>query len=64
MRGSAAAGHCRTKTGTISGVSNLSGYCFNRSGKPIVFSILMASVSNLDLAHREQDRMAALIARY
>ena len=64
MRGSAAAGRCRTKTGTISGVSNLSGYCFNRSGKPMVFSILMASVRNLDLAHREQDRMAALIARY
>ena len=64
MRGSAAAGHCRTKTGTISGVSNLSGYCFNRSGKPIVFSILMASVRNLALAHLEQDRMAALIARY
>ncbi|MGZ8666136.1 MAG: D-alanyl-D-alanine carboxypeptidase/D-alanyl-D-alanine endopeptidase, partial [Solirubrobacterales bacterium] len=64
MRGSAAAGRCRTKTGTISGVSNLSGYCFNRSGKPMVFSILMASVGNLGLAHREQDRMAALIARY
>jgi D-alanyl-D-alanine carboxypeptidase/D-alanyl-D-alanine-endopeptidase (penicillin-binding protein 4) len=64
MRGSAAAGRCRTKTGTISGVSNLSGYCFNRSGKPMVFSILMASVGNLDLAHREQDMMAALIARY
>ncbi len=64
MRGSAAAGHCRTKTGTISGVSNLSGYCFNRSGKSMVFSILMASVRNLDLAHLEQDRMAALIARY
>ena len=45
MRGSAAAGRCRTKTGTISGVSNLSGYCFNRSGKPMVFSILMASVA-------------------
>jgi D-alanyl-D-alanine carboxypeptidase/D-alanyl-D-alanine-endopeptidase (penicillin-binding protein 4) len=64
MRGSAAAGRCRTKTGTISGVSNLSGYCFNRSGKPMVFSILMASVRNLPLAHLEQDRMAALIARY
>ncbi len=64
MRGSAAAGRCRTKTGTISGVSNLSGYCFNRSGKPMVFSILMASVGNLDLAHREQDQMAALVARY
>ncbi len=64
MRGSAAAGRCRTKTGTISGVSNLSGYCFNRSGKVMVFSILMAAVHDLNLAHLEQDRMAALIARY
>ncbi|HEV2727189.1 MAG TPA: D-alanyl-D-alanine carboxypeptidase, partial [Solirubrobacterales bacterium] len=31
--GTAAYGRCRTKTGTISGVSNLSGYCFNRSGR-------------------------------
>ena len=64
MRGTAADGRCRTKTGTMTGVSNLSGYCFNRSGKPMVFSILMASVGNLDLAHHEQDRIAALIARY
>ena len=39
--GTAAYGRCRTKTGTISGVSNLSGYCFNRSGRIMVFSILM-----------------------
>jgi D-alanyl-D-alanine carboxypeptidase/D-alanyl-D-alanine-endopeptidase (penicillin-binding protein 4) len=64
MRGTAAAGHCRTKTGTITGVSNLSGYCFNRSGKVMVFSILMAGVYDLNLAHLEQDKMAALIARY
>ncbi len=64
MRGTAAAGRCRTKTGTITGVSNLSGYCFNGSGRVMVFSILMAGVSDLNLAHLEQDRMAALIAGY
>ena len=42
MEGTAAYGRCRTKTGTISGVSNLSGYCFNRSGRVMAFSILMA----------------------
>jgi D-alanyl-D-alanine carboxypeptidase/D-alanyl-D-alanine-endopeptidase (penicillin-binding protein 4) len=64
MHGTAAAGRCRTKTGTLTGVSNLSGYCFNRSGRVMVFSILMASVGNLSLAHDEQDRIAAAIASY
>jgi D-alanyl-D-alanine carboxypeptidase/D-alanyl-D-alanine-endopeptidase (penicillin-binding protein 4) len=64
MHGTAAYGRCRTKTGTISGVSNLSGYCFNRDGKIMIFSILMGSVRNLTLAHREQDRIAGAIAAY
>jgi serine-type D-Ala-D-Ala carboxypeptidase/endopeptidase (penicillin-binding protein 4) len=62
--GTAAAGRCRTKTGTLTGVSALSGYCFNRSGRVMIFSILMASVYDLGLAHYEQDRIAAMIASY
>ena len=64
MDGTPAAGRCRTKTGTLTGVSNLSGYCFNRNGKVMVFSILMASVYDLSRAHLEQDRIAAAIASY
>jgi D-alanyl-D-alanine carboxypeptidase/D-alanyl-D-alanine-endopeptidase (penicillin-binding protein 4) len=64
MHGTAAYGRCRTKTGTISAVSNLSGYCFNRSGRVMIFSILMASVSDLSLAHLEQDLIAAEVASY
>jgi serine-type D-Ala-D-Ala carboxypeptidase/endopeptidase (penicillin-binding protein 4) len=64
MHGSAAEARCRTKTGTLTGVSNLSGYCFNRSGKVMIFSILMGSVGSLSLAHSEQDRIAAAIAAY
>ncbi|HEX6753583.1 MAG TPA: D-alanyl-D-alanine carboxypeptidase [Solirubrobacterales bacterium] len=64
MHGTAAFGRCRTKTGTLTGVSNLSGYCFNRSGRLVIFSILMAGVYDLGLAHREQDRIAAEIASY
>src|SRR4029078_4005248 len=59
MHGTAAYGRCRTKTGTLTGGSNLSGYCFNRDGKTMIFSILMGSVSDLYLAHAEQDRIAA-----
>ncbi len=64
MHGTAAYGRCRTKTGTIRAVSNLSGYCFNRDGKVMIFSILMASVRDLYLAHYEQDQIAAEIAAY
>jgi D-alanyl-D-alanine carboxypeptidase/D-alanyl-D-alanine-endopeptidase (penicillin-binding protein 4) len=64
MRGTAAAGRCDTKTGTLTGVSALSGYCFNRDGHVMAFSILMNRVGDLAQAHLQQDRMAALIARY
>jgi serine-type D-Ala-D-Ala carboxypeptidase/endopeptidase (penicillin-binding protein 4) len=64
MHGTAAYGRCRTKTGTIRAVSNLSGYCFNRDGKLMIFSILMGSVRDLSLAHLEQDLIAAEIASY
>lgn len=64
MHGTAAYGRCRTKTGTLTGVSNLSGYCFNKSGRTMTFSILMSGVSNLTLAHLDQDRIAAAVAGY
>ena len=64
MHGTAAYGRCRAKTGTLTGVSVLSGYCFNRSGRTMIFSILMGSVSDLSLAHYEQDKIAALVASY
>ena len=62
MHGSAAEGRCRVKTGTLTGVSNLSGYCFNASGREVIFSVLMGSVGSLDSAHYEQDRIAAAVA--
>ncbi len=64
MRGTAAAGHCHTKTGTLNGVSALSGYCFGAGHGTVAFSILMNGVGNIITAHKVQDRMAALIARY
>lgn len=64
MHGTAAYGRCRTKTGTLTSVSALSGYCFNRSGRTMIFSILMAGVSDLSLAHYEQDKIAGLVASY
>ena len=62
MRGTAAEGDCSAKTGTIDGVSALSGYCKSHAGL-IVFSILMNNVS-ISTAQSAQDAMAAAIARY
>lgn len=62
MRGTAAEGRCQAKTGTINGVTALSGYCKSGSGL-IAFSILMNGV-NVDAGRRAQDAMAAAIARY
>lgn len=64
MCGSAAAGNCRTKTGTLRDVSALSGYCTAKHGHRIAFAILMNGVMDIDEAHGHQDHMAALIARY
>jgi len=62
MNGTAAEGRCRIKTGTLIGVSTFSGYC--RAGHGLVaFSILMNTV-DITTAHRAQDKMATLIARY
>jgi D-alanyl-D-alanine carboxypeptidase/D-alanyl-D-alanine-endopeptidase (penicillin-binding protein 4) len=63
MGGTAAAGRCHAKTGTISGVSALSGICFNRSGRKLIFSVLNNGVSNLSAAHAGQDRIAVLVAQ-
>lgn len=62
MNGTAADGRCRTKTGTLIGVSALSGYCQAGHGR-VAFSFLMSSV-DIGAARNAQDRMAALIARY
>jgi D-alanyl-D-alanine carboxypeptidase/D-alanyl-D-alanine-endopeptidase (penicillin-binding protein 4) len=64
MKGTPAYGNCRLKTGTLTGVSNLSGYCFNPDGKVMAFSTLMGSVGSTEYAHLEQDRIAGAVAAY
>ncbi len=61
MRRGPAHNRCRAKTGTLTGVSTLSGYCKTRGGRTVVFSILMNRVS-ISGAHTLQDRMAQAIA--
>jgi serine-type D-Ala-D-Ala carboxypeptidase/endopeptidase (penicillin-binding protein 4) len=61
MRSGPARGRCRAKTGTLSNVSALSGYCTARSGDLYAFSILMNGVYTPG-ARVLQDRMAQAIA--
>ena len=61
MRGGPARNRCRGKTGTLSNVSALSGYCTARSGDVYAFSILMNGVYPTG-ARQLQDRMAQAIA--
>jgi D-alanyl-D-alanine carboxypeptidase/D-alanyl-D-alanine-endopeptidase (penicillin-binding protein 4) len=60
MRGTAAAGRCQAKTGTLSNVSALAGYCRAASGHDIVFALLMNNVG-LGTARAQQDRFAAAL---
>jgi serine-type D-Ala-D-Ala carboxypeptidase/endopeptidase (penicillin-binding protein 4) len=61
MRSGAARGRCRAKTGTLSNVSALSGYCEALSGDLYAFSILMNGVYPPG-ARQLQDRMAQALA--
>ncbi|MEA2332950.1 MAG: hypothetical protein QOH58_3088 [Thermoleophilaceae bacterium] len=61
MRTGAARSRCHAKTGTLSDVSALSGYCEARSGDVYGFSILMNRIY-ATTARRLQDRMAQAIA--
>jgi serine-type D-Ala-D-Ala carboxypeptidase/endopeptidase (penicillin-binding protein 4) len=64
MLGTAAQGRCWTKTGTLSDVSALSGYCQAGDGHMVAFSLLMNNLWSLDAARRAQDQIAAAIASY
>jgi D-alanyl-D-alanine carboxypeptidase/D-alanyl-D-alanine-endopeptidase (penicillin-binding protein 4) len=61
MRRGPAHRRCRAKTGSLIGVSALSGYCTSRSGHALTFSILMNGIS-VSYARRLQDRMAQAMA--
>lgn len=63
MRGTPARGRCRAKTGTLIGVSALSGYCTTTAGARVVFSFIENRVC-ASCAKKIEDRMTAAIARY
>jgi D-alanyl-D-alanine carboxypeptidase/D-alanyl-D-alanine-endopeptidase (penicillin-binding protein 4) len=61
MRRTAAAGRCQGKTGTLTGVSNLVGYCQSSDGHLLAFAIFTDGIS-VEAAHLFQDHMAITLA--
>ena len=63
MRGTRAHGNVHAKTGTLTGVSCLSGYVTTANGRPVVFSILMNRGGlSVSAAQAAQDRIAIILA--
>lgn len=65
MKGTAAAGNCHAKTGSLSHVTALSGYVNDRDGEPLVLSILMNNVSApASQTHAAEDAIVEYLASY
>jgi D-alanyl-D-alanine carboxypeptidase/D-alanyl-D-alanine-endopeptidase (penicillin-binding protein 4) len=62
MRRSSAQGRCQGKTGSLSNVSALAGYCRSANGHVIAFAFMSNSVVPA-YARGAQDRLAAILAR-
>ena len=64
MRGTVAQSRCQGKTGTLSAVANLAGYCQAADGHRLAFAFLMSSVRNTNTAHAIEANMAVALAKY
>lgn len=62
MRGTVAQDRCQAKTGTLSNVSALAGYCTTANNHTIAFALMFNSVSTY-YAKAAEDRIAQLLAR-
>jgi D-alanyl-D-alanine carboxypeptidase/D-alanyl-D-alanine-endopeptidase (penicillin-binding protein 4) len=62
MVGTLAQGRCQAKTGTLSNVSALAGYCRTRNRHLVAFAFLANGVNTV-AAKRAEDRLAQLLAR-
>jgi serine-type D-Ala-D-Ala carboxypeptidase/endopeptidase (penicillin-binding protein 4) len=63
MQGTYAQGRCRGKTGTLTNVSNVVGYCRARDGHTLAYALLMNNIYP-DYAHPIQNQMQIALARY
>jgi len=64
MNGTIAQGRCIGKTGTLSDVASLAGYCHALDGHTLAFAFLMNSLSDPAYGHAVQAGMAIALAKY
>jgi len=64
MRHTRAAGNCRGKTGTLTDVANLVGYCRAADGDRIVFAFMMNGLTDAVAGHQLEDLDAEALANY
>lgn len=63
MRGTPAEGNVQAKTGTVEGVSTLSGYCTAASGNRLCFSIMNQGIRHTSTGRHFQDRVCSTLCR-
>ena len=57
MKGTAAEGNVRAKTGTVSGISSLAGFLTTASGHILAFAIINQGVSSSAMGRAFQDKV-------
>jgi D-alanyl-D-alanine carboxypeptidase/D-alanyl-D-alanine-endopeptidase (penicillin-binding protein 4) len=63
LRGTAAQGRCRGKTGTLHDVANEVGYCTAQDGHTLAFAFLMSPVGSA-AGHAAEARLTVALAKY
>lgn len=63
MRGSTAEGNVYAKTGTVEGVSTLSGYCTAATGNVLCFSIMNQGIRHTSTGRNFQDRVCRALTK-
>ena len=61
MRGTAAQGNVRAKTGTLTGISSLAGYCTMKNGRQLCFAIINQGVMHNTTGKTFQDRVCKVL---